>query len=99
MTYDGVHNYAWDVEGKMISVDTTTMTHDALGRMVEKAVGSTYTQVVYSPLGRFALMNGQTLVKAFVPLPTGATAVYTSASLNTTSKVAYYRHSDNLGSA
>ncbi len=38
-------------------------------------------------------MSGQTLQKAFIPLPTGATAVYTSAGL------AYYRHSDHLGSS
>jgi RHS repeat-associated protein len=93
MTYDGTHNYTWDAAGKMHSVDTTTLTHDALGRMVETAVGSTYTQIVYSPLGKkFAIMNGQTLQKAFVPLP-GAQAVYTSAGL------AYYRHADHLGSS
>jgi RHS repeat-associated protein len=93
MTYDGNHNYTWDAEGKMHSVDTTTLTHDALGRMVETAVGSTYTQIVYSPLGKkLATMNAQTLLKAFVPLP-GAQAVYTSAGL------AYYRHADHLGSS
>ena len=37
-------------------------------------------------------MNGQTLKKAFVPLPGGGAAVYTSAGLT------YYRHSDWLGS-
>lgn len=93
-TYDCAHSYTWDSEGKLYSVDTsTTLTHDALGRMVEKAVGSTYTQIVYGPQGRFATMNGQTLAKAFIPLPEGATAVYTSAGL------AYYRHADHLGSS
>ena len=57
---NGVHNYTWDAEGKMHSVDanpptcTTSgecLTYDALGRMVEKAVGSTYTQFVYGPPG------------------------------------------------
>src|SRR5437773_1303036 len=43
-------------------------------------------------------MNGQTLVKAFIPLP-GAQAVYTGASLGTSNKVAYYRHADYLGSS
>jgi RHS repeat-associated protein len=38
-------------------------------------------------------MNGQTLQKAFVPLAGGAVAVYTSSEL------AYYRHSDWLGSS
>jgi len=38
-------------------------------------------------------MNGQTLVKALIPLPVGATAVYTSSGLT------YYRHRDHLGSS
>jgi hypothetical protein len=38
-------------------------------------------------------MNGQTLLTAFVPLPGGATAVYTASGLD------HYRHSDWLGSA
>jgi|GEM_PF-1213310 len=93
-TYDCTHSYTWDSEGKLYSLDTsTTLTHDALGRMVEKAVGGTYTQIVYGPQGRFATMNGQTLTKALIPLPGGATAVYTSAGL------AYYRHADHLGSS
>src|SRR4029077_17196366 len=94
---DGIHNYTWDAEGKMHTLDTTTLTYDALGRMVEKA-GGTYTQIVYGPQGRFATMNGQTLVSAFIPAP-GAQVVYTSASLNTTNKIAYYRHADHLGSS
>ena len=38
-------------------------------------------------------MSGTTLKKAFVPLAGGSTAVYNSSSL------AYYRHSDWLGSS
>jgi RHS repeat-associated protein len=98
MTYDGIHNYTWDAEGKLHSLDTNTLTYDALGRMVEKAVSSTYTQIVYGPQGRFATMNGQTLVSVLIPAP-GAQVVYTSASLNTTNKIAYYRHADHLGSS
>ncbi len=94
LTYDGSHNYGWDAESKMVSVDTITTIYDALGRMVENNVSGTYTQIVYSPLGnKFALMNGTTLQKAYVPLPTGATAIYTSAGLT------YYRHPDHLGSS
>jgi RHS repeat-associated protein len=96
LTADGTHTYTWDAESKMHTVDTATMTYDAFGRMVEKAVGTTYTQIVYSPLGRkIAVMNvnGQTLQQGFVPLPTGSTAVYTSTGL------AYYRHNDHLGSS
>jgi hypothetical protein len=69
----------------------TKLTYDALGRMVAQSNGS--TEILYSPAGKAALMNGQTLVKAFVPLPGGATAIYNSTGL------AYYRHSDWLGSS
>ena len=66
------------------------LTYDALGRMVEKRVGATYTQIVYDATGRkFAVMSGQTLQKAWVPLPGGGTAIYTLSGL------AYYRHSDH----
>jgi RHS repeat-associated protein len=94
MTYDGTHNYGWDVESKMTAVDSTTITYDALGRMVEKNVGGTYTQIVYSPVGKkFTVMSGQTLQKALIPLPGGGTAIYTLSGLT------YYRHSDHLGSS
>src|SRR5205085_1723600 len=38
LTYDGTHSYTWDAESKMTAVDTTTMTYDALGRMVDMHV-------------------------------------------------------------
>jgi RHS repeat-associated protein len=96
LTADGTHNYAWDAEGKMLSVDTTSVlvTYDALGHMVEQNRGGAFAQIVYSPSGgKFALMNGQTLTKALVPLPAGAMAVYKASGLS------YYRHSDWLGSS
>src|SRR5579859_6277967 len=97
----GSHQYSWDAEGRPVCMDNIALTYDALGRMVEQArggtcanPGTTYQQIVYGPGGsKLALMNGQTLSKAFVPLPGGATAVYTSTGL------AYYRHSDHLGSS
>jgi RHS repeat-associated protein len=62
--------------------------------MVEQNRSSVYTGIVYGPGGhKFALMSGQTLQKAFVPLTGGSMAVYNSSGL------AYYRHSDWLGSS
>ena len=70
------------------------MIYDAFGRMAEQTRGSSHTQIAYSPNGqKMALMNGQTLVKAYVTLPSGAKAVYTGSGL------AYYRHADHLGSS
>ncbi|HTD23757.1 MAG TPA: RHS repeat-associated core domain-containing protein [Terriglobales bacterium] len=98
LTNDVYHTYTWDADGKMVSVtsgaNTVNLTYDALGRMVEQQRGTSYQQIVYGPGGgKLALMNGQTLAKAFVPLPGGATAVYNASGLQ------YYRHSDWLGSS
>lgn len=93
MTYDCTHNYSWDGVGDMVRVDGATITYDALGRMVENNFSGAFKQIVYSPLrSKFAVMNGQSLQQAFIPLP-GAQAVYTGAGL------AYYRHQDHLGSS
>jgi RHS repeat-associated protein len=93
---DVTHTYTWDADGNMLSVDgsTVTMIYDALDRMIEQTRGSAHREVAYGPYGlKLALMNGQTLVNAFVKLPGGARAVYNSSGL------AYYRHADNLGSS
>ena len=61
--------------------------------MVEQQNGSAYTEILYSPLGKTAIMSGATVTKAFAYLPGGGTAIYNSSGL------AYYRHSDWLGSS
>jgi RHS repeat-associated protein len=61
--------------------------------MVEQNRAGTYVEIVYGSGGaKLALMSAQTLVKAFVPLPSQAAAVCTSSGLD------HYRHSDWLGS-
>jgi RHS repeat-associated protein len=63
--------------------------------MVEQQNGSSYTQMLYGASGgKLALMNGQTVTKAFVPLPAGAEAVYTSGPT-----LSYFRHPDWLSSS
>jgi RHS repeat-associated protein len=94
VTNDFLHTYTWDATGRPVIIDGVGVTYDALGRMVERDSGGTYTQVVYAPTGgKLALMSGQTLSKAFVSLSGGAVAVYNSSGL------AYYRHPDWLGSS
>jgi RHS repeat-associated protein len=94
LTKDPQHQYGWDSDGRPVTIDTIALTYDALDRMVEQNNGSAFTQIVYDPLGeKFGLMNGQTLKKAFAPLPDGGIAAYTSTGL------AYYRHPDWLGSS
>jgi RHS repeat-associated protein len=92
---DATHTYSWDAENKLTAVDSVNVTFDALGRMVEQARGSSYTQILYSPTGyKLALTSGQALQKAFCPLPGGATAVYGSSGT-----IAYYRHAEWLDSS
>ncbi|MDP9262810.1 MAG: RHS repeat-associated core domain-containing protein, partial [Acidobacteriota bacterium] len=91
---DSLHTYTWDAEGRPVTVDSVSLTYDALGRMAEQNRSGVYSQIVYAPTGsKLAIMSGQTLQKAFVPLLAGAQAVYTLAGL------AYYRHPDWLGSS
>jgi RHS repeat-associated protein len=98
LTNDSLHNYAWDADGHPITIDASlpdavNLTYDALGRMVEQARGTVYTQIAYSPMGqKLALMSGSTLQKAMVPLSGKAMAIYNSSSL------LYYAHPDMLGS-
>ena len=94
VTNDFLHTYAWDAEGHPVTIDGIGATYDALGRMVEQNRSGTYTEIAYAPTGeKIALLSGQTLQRAFVSLPGGATAVYSSSGLD------HYRHSDWLGSA
>lgn len=87
--------YTWDAENRPVTIGSVNLVYDALGRAVEQGTSSTYSEIVYSPTDvKLALMNGTILAKAFVPLPAGDTAVYTSSS-----GPAYYRHTDHLGSS
>jgi RHS repeat-associated protein len=91
---DILHNYSWDADGNQIWADGVTITYDALDRAVEQSRSGAYAQIIYiAGTTKLALVAGGALQKAFVPLPSGATAVYNSTGL------AYYRHPDWLGSS
>jgi RHS repeat-associated protein len=77
---DTFHTYTWDANRHPATIDSsacgtngTCLTNDALDRPVEKSVAGAYTQILYSPVGKLAAMNGQALVNVYVPLPGGAT--------------------------
>lgn len=91
---DNLNTYTWDPNwGNMTAVNGNTATYDAFGQVVEQKTGSSYRQIIYSPIGKTALMSGSSLIEAFASLPGGGTAIYNSSGL------AYYRHSDWLGSS
>ena len=80
----------FDPDGKAETFENVAITYDALDRPVE-AGGQEF---VYAPDGsKIAVMGGQSLTRADIPLPGGAEAVFTASGLD------YYRHADWLGSA
>jgi len=83
----------WNALNQPITVNSTSATYDALGRMVEKGVGSTYTQFVYNPDGTNLAVYSGSLTKGTISLPGGSTAVYNASGLN------FIRHKDWLGSS
>jgi len=94
VTNDFLHTYTWDANGRPTTADGVGLSYDALGRMVEQNRNSVYTEIVYAPKGgKLALMSGSTMQKGFVPLTGGSMAVYNTSGL------AYYRHSDWIGSS
>ncbi len=91
---DGGCTHSYDVYGRSAMVGGTSVTYDALGRAVQTYDGSNYGEILYSPSGqKFAFMNGLTLQQYTVPMAGGAQVVYNASGL------AYYRHSDWLGSS
>ena len=92
---DALHSYAWDADTRPTTIDTVTVTYDAFDRMVEHTKSGTSTEIEYSPTKfQMNLLNGQTAIKAFVPMPAGTEEVWQSGGASP-----YYRHSDWLGSS
>jgi RHS repeat-associated protein len=83
----------WNAQNEPISVNSTTAIYDALGRMVETASGSTYTQFVFRPSGNMLAVYRGGLVKGLIPLAGEGTAIYNAGGLS------YIRHQDWLGSS
>lgn len=92
---DGLHTYQWDVEKRPTTIDSISVTYDALGRSVEQGSAGTFTQIEYSPTGfKMQLLHSQSFYKQFVPLPGGTEEVWQASRASP-----YYRHADWLGSS
>jgi RHS repeat-associated protein len=104
---DTFHTYQWDPYGHSTiigppaglgscgSTGTTCVTYDASGRTVETQTGMAYSQILYSPQGKTAIMNGQVTQNQYAALPGGATAYLTGS----TGTIRYFWHKDWLGTA
>ena len=104
LTYDSFNTYSWDMYGEMISVNPATsaancgtsgtcITYDAQGRPVEINRAGTYSELLYSPIGELAVMNGQTVTNAYIPSPAGGYVWTNNASGNNR----VFQHYDWLG--
>jgi YD repeat-containing protein len=102
---DSYHTYGYYPDGKLASIDSTNCTifgssngtciiYDAFGRIAEKGVNGSYSEFLYTPVGKTATMNNQTTVNARFPLPGGATLYETGSNGGSQ----YFWHKDWLGS-
>src|SRR5260370_12646519 len=67
---DSSHQYSPDAEGRPVTLDTVSLTFDALNRMVEQSNGGSYTEIVYAPpREKLALLTCPSLPQPFSPLP------------------------------
>ncbi len=104
---DGSNSYTWNAYGRMTSISSgnsaavcgtngVCLTQDAFGRVVEENTSGTYTEILYSPMGKTANMSGASTVNyAYLPLPGGATLY----SFQPGGTARYFQHKDWLGSA
>lgn len=95
---DTFHTYSWNQDNLPHTIDSsacgtngTCLTYDALGRVVEENASGSFTQILYSPVGKTAIMSGQTMQSAYLPLPGGQT-------LFATPSAQHFWYNDWLGS-
>lgn len=100
LTNDTMNSYTWDTWGDLLSAtpvggNTSTLTYDAFGRMVESTNSAGTQQYLYSTTGGppLATAHAQILNGVYLPLPGGAIAMIGSTG------PWQYNHPDWLGSA
>jgi RHS repeat-associated protein len=92
------YTYAWDADGNITGINLSdnyppiSIIYDAFDRAVQEDNSGTYSEILYSPIGKTGIMANQTANNVFIPLPGGEQATYTNSTLR-------YRHYDWLGSA
>jgi RHS repeat-associated protein len=80
LTNDTFHAYTWLPDGHVASIDTATITYDALGNKLEETVGGVTHEYV-SQFGVDARMTGQTQNSATINVPGGVQALYAGTAL------------------
>ena len=93
-TFIPSNTYAWDADGNLIGINnsTITITYDAFDRAVEQDDTGTFKEILYSPIGKLAVMSHQIATNVYLPLPGGEQATYTGSTIR-------FRHYDWQGSS
>jgi RHS repeat-associated protein len=92
MTNDGSHNYTWDAEGRVVTVDggsTRTFTYNALGERVEWAYPGGAAEMLFDPSGTWL---GQAGNYSLVNFGGGHGVTYGGGET-------YFNHYNSLGSS
>jgi RHS repeat-associated protein len=77
---DSYHAYTWLADGHVATIDTSTITYDAMGNKVEENVGGTIHEYV-SAFGVSAQMTAQSENATTIGLPGGVQALYSGGTL------------------
>lgn len=92
---DGTHNYTFDPENHLISVDsgtTATYAYDADGRRVSRTASGATTTYLYDPAGRIvADIQGTNWMTSYIYLGGRLLGEYSNGTT-------YFTHQDHLGS-
>lgn len=93
---DGVHNYLYDAENRIVSVDggATTYVYDAEGRRFSKTTGGVATETIYDRMGNPRIRGNFGPSEIFVAGMHLGTSIVNSAH---TDSIFYYDHDDWLG--
>lgn len=104
LKYDTFNTYTWNPDRTLATTNPgsaaatcgatgSCLTYDALAREVEVNTNGSYSETLYSPIGKLALMNGRTATKVMYPMPGGGTLISSSTNWP------HYQHPDWLGTA
>jgi RHS repeat-associated protein len=93
---DGVNNYLYDAENRVVSVDggATTYVYDAEGRRFSKTTGGVATETIYDRMGNPRIRGNFGPSEIFVAGMHLGTSIVNSAH---TDSIFYYDHDDWLG--
>jgi RHS repeat-associated protein len=96
---DGSHHYLYDVENRLVSMDTgaTTYTYDGDGKRVEKNMGGALVDYVYEHSGQVLWDTAGTVLEHLNYYAAGGHVATALTNANNNGANVYFHHNDWLG--